>query len=242
VSSSLQRRFGSLTSDDAARLDAAALQLGVDIGQLMEVAGFQVARCVWRILGRRAAPVHVVAGHGHNGGDGLVAARHLAGWGCTVTAGVLGDGDALDPLLRQQRAAAIGSGVALRISARASDVLAGTDSAAVVVDALLGTGLREPPRPAHAEVIAGVRGALVLSVDVPSGIDATTGSAPGAAVRAHTTCTLAGMKRGLWNDGARSHCGEIVVADIGMPQRAWERCGLSAPTSLRGGRLVTLRR
>jgi hydroxyethylthiazole kinase-like uncharacterized protein yjeF len=241
VSSSLPRRFGSLTSDEAARLDAAALQLGVDIAQLMEVAGFQVARCVWRILGRRPAPVHVVAGHGHNGGDGLVAARHLAGWGCTVTAAVLGDGDALDPLLRQQRAAAIGSGVAVNVSERAADVLAGSADAAVVVDALLGTGLREPPRPSYAEVIAGVRG-TVLSVDVPSGLDATTGSAPGAAVRAHTTCTLAGMKRGLWNPAARAYCGEIVVADIGMPQRAWQSCGLAAPTSLRGGRLVTLRR
>lgn len=241
MSSSLQRRFGSLTSDEAARLDAAALQLGVDIAQLMEVAGFQVARCVWRILGRRAAPVHVVAGHGHNGGDGLVAARHLTGWGCSVTAAVLGDGDALDPLLRQQRAAAIGAGVAVHVSDRAADVLAGSAGAAVVVDALLGTGFRGPPRPAYAEVIAGVRG-TVLSVDVPSGLDATTGSAPGAAVRAHTTCTLAGMKRGLWSVPAREYCGEIVVADIGMPLRAWQSCGLSAPTSLRGGRLVTLRR
>jgi hydroxyethylthiazole kinase-like uncharacterized protein yjeF len=241
VSSSLQRRFGSLTSEEASHLDAAALQLGVDIAQLMEVAGFQVARCAWRILGRRAAPVHVVAGHGHNGCDGLVAARHLAGWGCTVSAIVLGNSDALDPLLRRQRAAAIGSGVAVHVSQRASEVLAGTGGAAVVVDALLGTGLREPPRPAYAEVIAGTRG-TVLSIDVPSGLDATTGTAPGAAVRAHTTCTLAGMKRGLWKDAARSYCGEIVVADIGMPQRAWQSCGLSAPTSLRGGRLVTLRR
>jgi hydroxyethylthiazole kinase-like uncharacterized protein yjeF len=241
VSSSLQRRFGSLTSEEASQLDAAAVQLGVDIAQLMEVAGFQVARCAWRILGRRAAAVHVVAGHGHNGGDGLVAARHLAGWGCTVSAAVLGDADALDPLLRKQRTAAIGSGVAVDVSQRASDVLAGIAGAAVVVDALLGTGLREPPRPAHAEVIAGLRG-TVLSVDVPSGLDATTGMAPGAAVRAHTTCTLAGMKRGMWNDAARPYCGEIVAADIGMPQRAWQSCGLSAPTSLRGGRLVTLRR
>jgi NAD(P)H-hydrate epimerase len=242
VSSSLQRRLGSLTSEEAARLDAAAVELGVDIAQLMEVAGFQVARSVWRVLGRRAAAVHVVAGHGHNGGDGLVAARHLAGWGCSVTAGILGDPDALAPLLRQQHAAAAGAGVKVRIAARGDEVLAGTGGAAVVVDALLGTGLREPPRPGHAEVIAGVRGALVLSIDVPSGLDATTGSAPGTAVRAHTTCTLAGMKRGLWNDGARAYSGEIVVADIGMPQRAWERCGLSAPTSLRGGRLLTLRR
>jgi hydroxyethylthiazole kinase-like uncharacterized protein yjeF len=241
VSSSLQRRFGSLTSEEASRLDAAAVELGVDIAQLMEVAGFQVARCAWRILGRRAGRVHVVAGHGHNGGDGLVAARHLAGWGCAVTAGVLSDPAALDTLLRQQRVAAGGAGVLVRVSQRPGDVLHGVDGAAIVLDALLGTGLREPPRPRHAETIAGVRG-TVLSIDVPSGLDASTGAAPGAAVHAHTTCTLAGMKRGLWNDAARVYTGEIVVADIGMPEQAWQRAGLNAPTSLRGGRMVTLRR
>lgn len=241
MSSSLHRRFGSLTSDETGRLDAAAIELGLDIAQLMEVAGFQVARCAWRILGRRAARVHVVAGHGHNGGDGLVTARHLAGWGCTVTAGVLGDPDTLDPLMRQQCAAATGAGVAVRVSQRAGDVLTGIDGAAIVIDALLGTGMREPPRPQHAEVIAGV-GGTVLSIDVPSGLDASTGTAPGAAVVARTTCTLAGMKRGLWNEAARTYAGEIVVADIGMPEQAWHRCGLTAPTSLRGGRLVTLRR
>jgi hydroxyethylthiazole kinase-like uncharacterized protein yjeF len=241
VSSSLQRRFGSLTSEEASRLDAAAVELGVDIAQLMEVAGFQVARCAWRMLGRRAGRVHVVAGHGHNGGDGLVTARHLAGWGCTVTAGVLGDPDVLDALLRQQCAAATGAGVSVRVTQRPRDVLAGVDSPAIVVDALLGTGLRQSPRPRYAETITGMRG-TILSIDVPSGLDASTGAAPGAVVHARTTCTLAGMKRGLWNDAARTYTGEIVVADIGMPEQAWQRGGLNAPTSLRGGRMVTLRR
>jgi NAD(P)H-hydrate epimerase len=120
-------------------------------------------------------------------------------------------------------------------------VLGRLEEAAIVVDALLGTGLREPPRPAHAEVIAALRG-TVLSVDVPSGLDTGSGTAPGVAVRAHTTCTLAAMKRGLWSAAALVYTGEIVVADIGMPMQAWERCGLTAPTSLRGGRLITLRR
>ncbi|MEO8897464.1 MAG: NAD(P)H-hydrate epimerase [Candidatus Dormibacter sp.] len=241
MSSSLQRRLGSLTSDEASRLDAAAVKAGIDIAQLMEIAGFQVARCAWRMMGRRATRIHVVAGRGHNGGDGLVAARHLSGWGCTVTAGILGDPDALDALIGRHCAAAAGVGVTVRVSKQPGDVVSGIDDAAIVVDALLGTGLREPPRPAHAEVIAGLRG-TILSIDVPSGLDASTGVAPGAAVRAHTTCTLAGMKRGLWNAAARAFTGEIVVADIGMSERVWQSCGLVAPTSLRGGRLVTLRR
>jgi ADP-dependent NAD(P)H-hydrate dehydratase / NAD(P)H-hydrate epimerase len=241
MSSSLQRRFGSLTPEQASRLDATALDMGLGVVQLMEVAGFQVARCAWRMLGRRAARVHVVAGSGHNGGDGLVAARHLAAWGCEVSAGVLADPERVDALLAQQVQAATGAGVRLRVAQRASDVLGRLDDTALVVDALLGTGLRRAPRPLHAEVIAGVRG-TILSIDVPSGLDAATGEAPGVVVHARTTCTLAGMKRGMWNDAARDSCGEIVVADIGMPHLAWQRCGLAAPTSLRGGRLVTLRR
>ncbi|MGH7722803.1 MAG: NAD(P)H-hydrate epimerase, partial [Candidatus Dormibacteria bacterium] len=163
MSSSLQRRLGSLTSEQASRLDAAAVDLGVGIVQLMEVAGFQVARCAWRMLGRRAARVHVVAGHGHNGGDGLVSARHLAGWGCEVTVGVLGDPEALDPLLLEQAAAAGGAGALVHVSEQPTDLVGRRDGIALIVDALLGTGLRRPPRPAYQEIIGSMHGP-VLSI------------------------------------------------------------------------------
>jgi NAD(P)H-hydrate epimerase len=241
MSSSLQRRLGSLTPAEVSRLDAAVVGLGVDIAQLMEVAGFQVARCAWRMLGRRPARVHVAAGRGHNGGDGLVVARYLSAWGCAVSAGVLSERDGLDALMQQQFLAAKGAGVAVRVSARPAAVVQGIDGAGLVVDALLGTGLHEAPREAHSEVIAAIQG-TVLSIDVPSGLDAATGTAPGVAVRATVTCTLAAMKRGLWTAPARAYTGEIVVADIGMPEAAFAKCGLPAPSSLRGGRLITLRR
>jgi hydroxyethylthiazole kinase-like uncharacterized protein yjeF len=142
--------------------------------------------------------------------------------------------------LQQQSAAASGAGVRMLHSPEPSVVLRGAKEAVLVVDALLGTGLRRPPRPTHAEVIESLTG-LVLSIDVPSGLDATTGRALGAAVRAHTTCTLCAVKSGMWNPRARSYTGEIVVADIGMPQTAWRDAGLRSPTSVRGGRLITLR-
>ena len=82
--------LGDLTSEQVASLDAAAAECGVSTLQLMEIAGWQVARCAWRHLGRPAG-VTVVAGYGNNGGDGLVAARHLATWGCAVRVLVLGD-------------------------------------------------------------------------------------------------------------------------------------------------------
>ena len=239
VSSSLQRRFGCLTAADAARLDAAAVAGGVAIAQLMEVAGFQVARCAWRLLHHRPGRVHVVAGSGNNGGDGLVASRHLAGWGCEVSVAVLCDAARAGDLLRRQADAAAGAAVRVTFTPDPGDVLDGAATATLVVDALLGTGLSRPPRSPHADVIEALRG-IVLSVDVPSGMDATTGGALGPAVRARMTCTLAAVKSGLWEPAARPLAGEVVAADIGMPRPAWRSIGVEPPTSLRGGRLVTV--
>ena len=85
-------RLGSLRPADVAALDAAAVASGVEVIQLMEVAGWQVARCALAVLGRRGRSVAVVAGRGNNGGDALVAARHLAAWGLEVRAvGVAAD-------------------------------------------------------------------------------------------------------------------------------------------------------
>ena len=212
------RRFGALTPTEVAALDAAATSLGIDVVQLMELAGFQVARLAWRMLGSRPRRVHVVAGHGNNGGDGLVAARHLAASGCTVTAAVLREPDRLPEVIHLQTRAARGAGVAVTVSPAASAAL-GSDDVALTIDALLGTGLSQPPRAAHGEVIERLRGP-VLSVDVPSGLDAAEGRALGAAVRATATCTLTACKRGFWVAGAAVHTGAVYVADIGMPMSA----------------------
>jgi hydroxyethylthiazole kinase-like uncharacterized protein yjeF len=230
-------RYGAVTPAEVAALDVAAIELGLAVAQLMEVAGFQVARLAWRMIGSRPRRVHVVAGHGNNGGDALVAARHLAGWGCAVSAAVLAEPHSLAALLEQQCVATRGSGVQLRVSAHPADARAPA-GAVLVIDGLLGTGLTQPPRSAHAAVIDGMRGP-VLSVDVPSGLDAGSGTAAGAVVEAAATCTLAACKRGFWVAGASRWTGAVHVADIGMPAAAWARCGLVPPSAVRGG---TLRR
>ena len=89
ASNDLRARFGSLRSEDVVALDHAAQKIGISTLQLMEIAGWQVARCAWHLLGDRPGTVAVVAGRGNNGGDGLVAARHLATWGCDVRAWVI---------------------------------------------------------------------------------------------------------------------------------------------------------
>jgi ADP-dependent NAD(P)H-hydrate dehydratase / NAD(P)H-hydrate epimerase len=238
---SLERRYGALAADRLAALDAAAVAAGVDILMLMEVAGWQVARCAWRMLGRRPARVLVAAGRGNNGGDGLVTARHLRAWGCAVEAVVAGDEARLRDVVVEQLRAARGAGVTVTAAGDATARLSATAAAAdLCVDALLGTGLRSAPRPPDAGAITALEGARVLSVDVPSGLDASTGEAHDPCVRAEVTCTLTAVKSGLWTGAGRARAGRVVVADIGMPATAWSGCGLRPPTAVRGGALLTV--
>jgi NAD(P)H-hydrate epimerase len=234
-------QLGALTSADVTALDAAAAELGVTTLQLMEIAGWQVARCAWQRLGAPGA-VLVVAGRGNNGGDGLVAARHLATWGCTVRARVLSAEDRLGELLLGHVLSARANGVTVDADADPSDLAARASDATLVIDSLLGTGLREPAREPLATAIRAINDfdRLVLSVDVPSGLDATTGSAYEPCVQATMTCTLTAMKAGLWEESGRRHAGEIWVGDIGMPAAAWRLCGLSPPPAVAGGVLVPI--
>jgi NAD(P)H-hydrate epimerase len=224
-----------------AALDAAASQSGVGVVQLMEVAGWQVARCAWRLLQRRPRAVGVVAGRGNNGGDGMVAARHLATWGCEVHAVVVAASEAdLREPLASHVVSARACGVDVVVSSEPSAVRRVVGGAVVVLDALLGTGLRGAPRQPDTAAIVAMDGASVLAVDVPSGLDATSGSPYQPCVRARATCTLTAMKRGLWTAPARAQAGTMYVADIGMPLSAWRGAGLEPPVGVRGGGLVRL--
>jgi ADP-dependent NAD(P)H-hydrate dehydratase / NAD(P)H-hydrate epimerase len=240
AAASLEERYGALPPERIAALDAAAVDAGVAIVMLMEVAGWQVARCAWRMLGRRPSPVLVLAGRGNNGGDGLVAARHLGAWGCAVEAVVMGDEGRLRGAVVEQLAAARGAGVAVTVGESTAGLAGGAARAALCIDALLGTGLRSAPREPDAGAIAALEGARVLSVDVPSGLDAGSGRAHDPCVRAEVTCTLTAVKSGLWTAEGRQRAGRVVVADIGMPLTAWKACGLRPPSAVRAGALLTV--
>jgi len=238
----LKQRFGALTSADVAALDHAATECGVTVMQLMEIAGWQVARCAWETLGANPGTVLVVAGRGNNGGDGLVAARHLATWGCQVRAFVPTTPERLTDLVADQAGSAQQCGVQVRISEDTGELSALLQTAALVLDGVLGTGLTSEPRGPQASAIRELNawGGRVLAIDVPSGLDATSGHVPDACVHAQLTCTLTAMKAGLWVDAARAVAGDIVVADIGMPKAGWDRAGLPQPPGVRGGGLSSL--
>jgi hydroxyethylthiazole kinase-like uncharacterized protein yjeF len=197
---------------------------GVPSLELMERAGAGVTRTVERLA--PDGPVTVVCGKGNNGGDGLVVARLLreAGRGVTVVCTAPpGDfaGDARVNLERLPGEAPLELGEERE---RAERALAG---AVVIVDALLGTGFQGEPHSAAGEAIEAVNagrapGAAVVSVDVPSGVDASTGVVSGAAVRAAVTVTFHAGKPGLWIAPGKAHAGEVETVEIGIP-RGWPK-------------------
>lgn len=231
-------RFGALSARDVATLDRAAAMGGVSVLQLMELAGFQIARCAWQMLSNKPGNVTAIVGKGNNGGDTLVAVRHLVTWDCAVTALLLTPRVQLDPLLRAHAEAAESSGAwVYNAQAGIGDALAGAD---LVLDGILGTGLRSAPRDTAADAIRDINasGRRVLAVDIPSGLDATTGEAFDPCVHATATCTLAAVKAGLWEARAVGSVGAVWVADIGMPRHAWVALGMEAPRDVRGAALL----
>ncbi|MGA2164862.1 MAG: NAD(P)H-hydrate dehydratase [Solirubrobacteraceae bacterium] len=185
---------------------------GVPSLELMERAGIGVARAAEQL-----APdglVTVLCGKGNNGGDGLVAARLLRDAGCEVEVLIAGPpeelkGDARENLLRLPGEPPV-------------QLRAVRDRCAAIIDALLGTGFAGEPRGAIAEAIdaANASDAPIVSVDVPSGVDASTGVVCARAVRAAITVTFHAAKPGLWIHPGKARAGEVRVLDIGIPRGA----------------------
>ncbi len=179
---------------------------------LMERAGAGVARAVERVA--PDGPVAVVCGKGNNGGDGLVVARLLRDAGREVTVVCVAPPEELTGDARANLDRLPGDGP-VRMST------GGVGRVAVVVDALLGTGFRGAPDGAMGEAIDAVNAAgapVVVSVDVPSGVDASTGVVSGMAVHASLTVTFHAAKPGLWIHPGKAHTGEVETIDIGIPR------------------------
>jgi NAD(P)H-hydrate epimerase len=223
----------ALTPDQMARIDRVMVdELGVEVLQLMELAGQAVA--AWareRFLGDTTGKqVLVLAGSGGNGGDGMVAARLLHAWGARPTVWLSHEAQALKGAAahQAQSLAALGIPLIPPPTTDQTDPLA-LPPADVIIDALLGFGLSGPPSGASERLIkaANAHPAPVLAVDLPSGLDAATGEPYAPCIRADATLTLALPKTGLLTAKARPFVGELAVADIGVPAAAYARVGLT---------------
>ena len=198
-------------------LDAWAIEdQGVPSLELMERAGGEVARVVTALA--PSGPVRAVCGKGNNGGDGLVVVRLLHGIGVAAEALLLADPHDLSPDARANHARLVESGAPWR-ALDAADLPTALEGSGCVVDALLGTGFEGAPRAPLDAAIAAVNdsGSQVVAVDVPSGVNASTGEVEGAGVRADVTVTFHAAKVGLWVHPGKEHAGRIETVDIGIP-------------------------
>jgi hydroxyethylthiazole kinase-like uncharacterized protein yjeF len=188
---------------------------GVSGLDLMERAGAGVARAVE--VHAADGAIAVLCGKGNNGGDGLVVARLLREAGREVTvvcAAPLANyvGEAAEVLRRLPGERPLALDAAAAVIARAS----------LIVDALLGTGFAGEPRGEVSKAIDAINAAAadVVAVDVPSGVDASTGVVAGSAVRATVTVTFHAAKPGLWIMPGKEHAGEVHTIEIGIPRGA----------------------
>ena len=208
-----------LTPEEMGRADALAIAAGVPGLSLMEAAGRAVADAASDLVPSKGAAIAVACGPGNNGGDGFVAARLLREQGYPVRVGLLGS---------RERLAGDAAAVAGRWGADVESLTSTTlKDADLIIDALFGAGLSRPLDGAAAEIVAAINasGKPVLAVDVPSGLDGTTGRADGAVVQATRTVTFFRMKPGHLLLPGRRLCGEVRLADIGIPRRVLEEIG-----------------
>lgn len=220
--------------------DAWAIDQGIPSLELMELAGQAVARAA--LEPAPEGPIVIICGKGNNGGDGLVAARLLR-----ENRDRLGDKQVAVMLLGDP--AELAPDAAENLRRLPGDPPHAFDAglvsqAGVIVDAILGTGAEGAPTGVVAEAVTAVNrrssAARVISVDIPTGVGASSGLVPGDAVYAELTISLHAPKVGQYVAPGVFHCGEVRVADIGIPTEAFDGAEVDPAAGAIGPRVLRL--
>ncbi len=220
----------------------------LDVLQMTENAGRAGATLALAMLGGKARGqrIIVLAGGGSMGASGLCAVRHLANWGFTVEP-LFGEiTEEMAPITRRQAEILRASGMHQHSEQNSSEdaLREHMHHADLIIDALVGYGLAGPPTgiAAAAAELAVESGRPILSLDVPTGVDATTGQVYAPAIRAVTTLLLDLPKRGMLEPACRNCVGELYLADIGVPSAVHERAGFRSNGIFSEGPIIRIRR
>jgi len=205
-----------LSSRQMQKVDSqASSRYSIDVLQMMELAGAHVARFA---AGLKPNKVVVLYGRGLNGGDGLVCARHLSIMGIPVE--IIGTGKELAPAAEKQRACLreMGMHAAKRIEASDADL---------IIDALLGSSIKGPPREEYVRLISEANqarhnGAEIISIDMPSGMDPDTGSEFSPCIQPDYVVFIGALKKAA----RKIKCKKYVV-NVGIPGKAFEDVGVA---------------
>lgn len=230
-------RLPAVTRAEMAEVDRLMIdEFGIDLIQMMENAGLQLASLARAYLGGQAAgrKVGVLAGRGNNGGGAITAARRLIGWGSDVDVILTAPFDEFRGVPRRQLDIVSGLGASIR------SFDDGSLNYDLLIDGIIGYGLTGPPRGTPAELIVAANGsdAATISLDVPSGLDVDRPKPAGVAVNAIATLTLALAKPALLDPAARPWVGELFLADIGVPEAVYERLGKKVGPIFSAGSLL----
>lgn len=212
-------------ADQVRELDRLAIEtLAIPAITLMEIAGrsaFEALRTKWP----EARRIGVFCGTGNNGGDGYVIARLAVEHGLEAVIMQVGESDRLTATASEAAGQAKVVGVPVRPFRSAEQ-----ERFDVIVDAMLGTGLKGPATgPFHDAIVAIEKtGSPVLAIDIPSGLDADTGAVPGVAVRADLTVTFIGLKQGLFTGEGPERAGPVLFEPLGVPDQLREKVPAAA--------------
>jgi hydroxyethylthiazole kinase-like uncharacterized protein yjeF len=206
------------TANEMSKLDDLAVSSGLEIRQMMELAGWHMLAVFSQLKIAKSEKVTVVVGKGNKGGDGLCAARHLINNGWQVDIILMNQKVSSDSFhhlkLLQQMKAPIYVWRDQRTSSSSS-----IENSDLVVDALIGYRLKGAPRGDYGDIVGEISklDLKVISYDIPTGIDATTGVCFGPHIKANATLTLGLPKRAFKKVKAKKDSGKIFLANIGIP-------------------------
>lgn len=232
----------AVTADEMKLIDEIAMvKYRIKLDQMMELAGYNLAVLTRKISSGSVENMRiaVLAGKGSNGGGGLVAARHLSNWGGNVTT-IVSQRQGLKKTIceRLETLELMGQKTYFG-SHNLEEVISDSE---ILIDALIGYGLIGNPRSPVSEMIErrNDSGLPVISLDLPSGLNATTGEAYNPCILATNTMTLALPKKGLLAESARRYVGGLWLADIGIPNSVYAEMGLKAGNEFKERNLIRL--
>jgi len=212
------------TEKQMEKLDTLAVQHGLQIRQMMELAGWHIVEVFERLNISKRAKVVIVVGKGNKGGDGLCAARHLINHSWRVSVVLVSKKMSEGALHQLKLLQKMKADIILypRSRVKAVKLIKKSD---VIIDSLIGYHLKGAPRGFFKELIELINAVCkkVIAYDIPSGLDSTTGECLEPTIRAYTTLTLALPKQAFETRSGRKMSGKIFLGDIGIPDFLYDK-------------------
>lgn len=218
-------KLKSVSINQMRNIDSTAIQdYGIPRIVLMEHAGLEVAKATVKLLKKENKDrIFVFSGTGYNGGDGLVAARHLFNWGYEIVIYMVGK----EEKCKKETLSNFNILKKLKVEINyfrpneASTIKRRLSRNAVVIDSILGIGIKGKVRSPIDDLIKCLNSskAPILSVDVPSGLNSDSGEILGVCIKASETVTFAAPKKGFFREDGPKRVGEVTLEDIGIPEK-----------------------